>query len=151
MRRKLLMGFPNRLKHFELPSVSGDVIPVYLKEHEIIPFLNELNDYCRAPAELSLRTGMRKGELLKLTWDMVSISKRKIVLPPSVTKSKRARIIPLSEEAIHLLIELKMGKSHQQPYVFTNPEKDGPRGDVRDEGLKMLSSELVGQSLRFIL
>jgi integrase len=46
---------------------------------------------------------MRRGELLKITWDMVDINKKIITLPAQLTKTNRTRNVPLQPHAIEIL------------------------------------------------
>ena len=48
-------------------------------------------------------TGMRSGEVQKLTRDMIDFVARRIVLPAEVCKNGRAHLIALSQEATALL------------------------------------------------
>jgi len=48
---------------------------------------------------LALNTGMRRGEILDLTWDNVSFSSRIVTIAAATTKSGQARHIPLNHEA----------------------------------------------------
>ena len=48
---------------------------------------------------LAVETGMRRGELLSLTRDMINLNKKIIFLKN--TKNGSARTVPLSEKAIH--------------------------------------------------
>lgn len=44
-------------------------------------------------------TGMRGGELQRVTWEMVNREETAILLPAPVTKTRRARTVPLNEFA----------------------------------------------------
>ncbi|TMV84498.1 site-specific integrase [Thioclava sp. BHET1] len=52
----------------------------------------------------AMETGMRAGEIVGLSWDLVDIQRRVAHLPK--TKNGEARDVPLSKEAIRLLEEL---------------------------------------------
>lgn len=51
--------------------------------------------------ELAIETGMRLGELLSVTWDMVDFKSQTITLPDS--KNGDGRLVPLSSRAISVL------------------------------------------------
>tara|TARA_R110000751_G_scaffold263725_1_gene362950 strand:+ start:335 stop:1339 length:1005 start_codon:yes stop_codon:yes gene_type:complete len=53
--------------------------------------------------DFAIHTGMRRGELLKITWDMVHFDKMFITLPPEITKTHRARNVPLQPKALEIL------------------------------------------------
>ena len=68
--------------------------------------------------EMAVATGMRLEELLGLKWDQVDLERREVRLV--VTKSKQARVVPLSPRAVAILVAA--GRTAQgNPYVFTNP------------------------------
>ena len=54
--------------------------------------------------QLALETGMRRGEIASMTWEMVNIKQRTITLPK--TKNGEKRIVPLSREAVRILSTL---------------------------------------------
>lgn len=65
---------------------------------------------------IAYHTGMRKGEILALTWDRIDLARRVIRLRGGDTKSDQARIAPLNEEAMDALRTLppRVGS----PWVF---------------------------------
>ena len=70
---------------------------------EFIQLLNACNQskciWLKSLFSLAIETGMRRGELLSLTRDMINLNKRIIFLKD--TKNGLARTVPLSEKAIH--------------------------------------------------
>ncbi len=52
----------------------------------------------------AVETGMRRGELAGMTWDMVDLRKRTVTLPE--TKNGEKRTVPLSTEAVRVLANL---------------------------------------------
>jgi integrase len=92
----------------------------------------------RAPSHLkpilltACYTGMRRGELLKLTWDRVDLKAEVIRLRPEDTKTQEGRTIPLTKELTQMLqqstIYLTEG-SRRVPHVFTYGGK--PIGSIR--------------------
>jgi integrase len=77
-------------------------------------------------------TGMRRGELLKLTWDRMDLKAGVIRLRPEDTKTQEGRIIPLTKELTQMLqqstIYLTEG-CRRVPHVFTYGGR--PIGSVR--------------------
>ena len=53
--------------------------------------------------DFAIHTGMRRGELLNITWDMVQWDRKFIKLPAKITKTNRDRNVPLQPHAINIL------------------------------------------------
>jgi len=56
--------------------------------------------------DFAIHTGMRRGELLALTWEMLHLDKKYITLPAEITKTNRVRNVPLQPHAIKILNEM---------------------------------------------
>ena len=56
--------------------------------------------------DFAIHTAMRRGELLRITWDMVHLDKKFITLPPEITKTNKVRNVPLQPHAIEILRKL---------------------------------------------
>lgn len=65
------------------------------------------NAYLWSAIELAIETGMRRSELLRLTWGDVCLSQRLAYLKD--TKNGHARTIPLTSKAIQVLSKLPQG------------------------------------------
>ena len=57
-------------------------------------------DFLRYAARLALATGMRRGEIVRLTEKMISSRERTLTLPASITKSKKERRVTLGDPAM---------------------------------------------------
>tara|TARA_R100001594_G_scaffold122239_1_gene158342 strand:- start:283 stop:1263 length:981 start_codon:yes stop_codon:yes gene_type:complete len=53
--------------------------------------------------DFAIHTAMRRGELLKITWEMVDLEKKFIHLPAPITKTNKTRNVPLQPHAIEIL------------------------------------------------
>lgn len=62
--------------------------------------------YLAPIVELALETGMRRGELLSLTWSNLDLARRLASLP--MTKNGRRRDVPLSGKAVEVLARLPL-------------------------------------------
>jgi len=111
------------LKAFDNDLVGGDVLKVFKRTRRMLkPNSNrrtrvltfkEFNDlHSKAPKHLgdilttAYWTGMRKGEILKLTWDSVDLKNRVINLAPTDTKEGQPKTIPIGEEVFAVLSKL---------------------------------------------
>lgn len=70
---------------------------------QLIAALAETNEMV-AIVQLAIETGMRRSEILAMTWSNVDIKNRYVVLPD--TKNGDLRAVPLSRRAIELLEQL---------------------------------------------
>jgi integrase len=79
---------------------------------------------------LALSTGMRRGEILSLTWQRVDFLDRRLTVGTSKTESGRGRHIPLNERAQTALEAWATNFPNRRPehYVFA-AEKYGIAGD----------------------
>lgn len=71
------------------------------RRYELLPEFSEMDacDYLMPMVLLSINTGLRRGELFHLTWDMVNLSEGSLIVSGEITKNKHTRFIPLNEEA----------------------------------------------------
>jgi integrase len=96
----------------------------WLTEEEITRLLNACakskNKELRAAVIVALNTGLRRGELLGLTWERVDMSRGVIRL--ELTKSGRRREVPLNEDSDRALMGLGPkadGRVFQTRYIQT--------------------------------
>jgi len=68
--------------------------------------------------QAALNTGMREGELLRLTWDQVNLKDRILNFDP--TKRGKKRPLPISEPLYYILLRRKSAAT--SPHVFTRPD-----------------------------
>lgn len=75
--------------------------------------------------DLALNTGMRKTEMLELTWDRVRFESNQVVLEGRHTKTAKRRLVPLNQKAVEALRNIKEtqnSEDRKSKWVFANAE-----------------------------
>jgi integrase len=81
----------------------------------------ELPEHLRAIFTMGYFTGMRLGEILKLSWSHVNLKDGTLDLSHGTTKNDEARTIPLASELLEMLkIERVRHKAAEFVFVFKN-------------------------------
>ena len=62
-----------------------------------------LGDHLTPAVIISMNTGLRRGELLKLRWRSIDFNRRLLTVEGPTAKSRQTRHVPLNEEAINAL------------------------------------------------
>lgn len=111
----------------------------YIPDHEFRAILGHLPDYLQPVALTAYYTGMRSGEILKLTWDRVDMFKGIIDLTPEETKTGEARhiyfgVIP---ELKDVFVEAAKRRAKKQRLVFTKPDAKPILKDHATHRIKM--------------
>lgn len=73
---------------------------------------------------IAIATGMRKGEILSLTWDNVDLTRGVAYL--FETKNSEPRAAPLTGLVLDLLKQLRHQRSNSTKFVFPSPNGDWP-------------------------
>lgn len=111
----------------------------FLSYDEIDRLLDACSSHLKPIVEIALHTGMRRGELLSLTWEQI----RNGQIYLTETKSGKARQIPINDRLAHVLRELRQKNQLKSPHVFCFPNgerirhiKNGFLGACRRAGLE---------------
>lgn len=85
----------------------------HLKENQMSEFLNELKnyhgrDFVKIAMQLQVILLLRPGELRQLRWEYVDFNRALIEIPAHIMKKDREHIVPLSNQALDYLKQLKL-------------------------------------------
>ncbi|MBU2843573.1 site-specific integrase [Acidithiobacillus thiooxidans] len=95
------------------------------EEPRLLAACQSVNPELAAIARFAIETGMRQGEIIGMTWDMVELRKHVVHLPD--TKNGEARDVPLSTAAEQVLTALPR-HLHGKVWTYT---QDGMRASWR--------------------
>jgi site-specific recombinase XerD len=99
-----------------------EVIPAFFNEEEFRLILSVIEDKdFRDLCSMALLTGLRLGELLSLRWNDIDFTTKVILIQNSeafTTKTKRSRVVPMSDELCRLLMEREQNVRFDCETVF---------------------------------
>jgi integrase len=88
------------------------------------------NRRCANIIKLLLFTGARRGEVMNATWDQFDLEEGVWVKPSAHTKQRKEHRVPLSEEAVELLSDIK-SEAASSPYVFPGKSPERPLSEIK--------------------
>jgi integrase len=113
-----------------------------LSPQEEAKLLDAASPHLRLILVIALHTGMRRGEILRLSWDHVDFRQRCVIVAQS--KSGRVRRIPMNSQLTSILEHVKK----TDLYVCGDPETGKPFGSVRTAFLAAARRAKIGR-IRF--
>lgn len=121
----------NPVAAFKRLKVDQDERVRYLSPSERQRFMSTLEGqpgYFQVMVRLALLSGMRRGELLQLTWPNVDLRRKQITVNAHTAKAAKTRFIPLPPPAVELLREWKAEQTvtDMDRHVFLNPDTRQP-------------------------
>lgn len=125
MRLWRAWGYVREAPRFELAREEKGRLR-YLEREEAARLLDACrgsqNPYLHAIVTVALYTGMRKGEILGLTWDRVDFARGTLVLVQ--TKGGEPRDLSMPQAVYTVLADLRAARNGAEPtgYVFCKPD-----------------------------
>lgn len=104
----------------------------------------EYFDYLMPMVLISINTGLRRGELFNLTWEMVNLTERSILLDGEITKNNSSRFIPLNDEAYHVVKQLYEQSVTKKGLVFLS-KNNQPFNHVKRSWASLLEKAEITQ------
>jgi integrase len=105
-----------------------------LSAEELARLMSHLPRHAALIVHFAYLTGMRAGEIFRLTWDKVDIANRIIRLTATDTKTSESRVLYLCDKALDILAEAGKVRSLGHSRVFTY--QGGPIRGIRTAFLK---------------
>ena len=99
-----------------------------LSEDEEAALMAEAHNHLRPFLVLALNTGMRRGEILSLRWENVSLESGLVLIEAARAKSGKERKVPINEPAREALLNLGRRSAG---YVFINSQTRKPFKDIK--------------------
>jgi integrase len=136
---------PNPIDRVEIPRLDNHKTE-YMHEDEVSRLLETLEKWpCRMSAafvKFTMLTGMRRGELFKLTWDDVDFERGMVRLREP--KGGKTQTIPVS----HMALDVLRGTEATSSYVF--PGKNGEqRTDFKGPWRRIRKAAGLPENFRF--
>src|SRR5262249_6944388 len=94
----------------------------FLSDDERKALLGACSPRLRQIVEISLDSGLRKGELLSLRWENIDLKNRMIRVERS--KNGERRDVPMTDRVLKVVQEIP--RRLDTPYVFANPDGTPP-------------------------
>ncbi len=126
-------GKIDRIPHFPMLK-EHNVREGFFTHDEFLALRAALPCHLHGPVTIGYRFGLRKGELLNLTWDRINLKEGVIRLEGKDTKSGKGRTIYLDDESKAILQGISDARKKLKnitPLVFLNDRGTGPLKDFR--------------------
>lgn len=122
-------------KAFDNGMVSPETLGMFKKTKKLLKRNSNVRDRILEPEEyatlcavaplhqknaiiIGYHTGMRRGEILNLTWKMVDMKKRLITIPREITKDDEERKVPISDPLYETLAKIPRALQDNHVLLF---------------------------------
>ena len=100
------------------PAKEGEKREVYISRTDFLEILKHVPQWLRPIIHTLYLSGMRRGEVLGLTWENVDIQSRIIQLRSDQTKEGKSKRVPIHMELIHVFREAFSQRSPLTDHIF---------------------------------
>lgn len=104
-----------------------------LTPHEIKAIWGQSEGSLKLFISMALFMGMRRGEIMKLSWERVDFQQKAIFLREEDTKTKEARWVPIAKPALELLL-MRQSEKLSPKWVF--PHRVNSKNHAYEAGLR---------------
>ncbi len=94
----------------------------WLTDEERLKLLDACEGWVRDVVIFALNTGIRRTNIIRLTWKMVDLNRETITLDSTETKNRERLVVPMNTNVKKLLQERSRVRYLNNPYVFTQPD-----------------------------
>ena len=122
LRRALEEGFIERLPELKNPDAKSES-GTYIEDEIVARIIASASPDTALLVEIMHLMGARPGEILQWEFAMIDWRAGTIAIPGRITKTKRARTIPINSRVLDLL---KSRSLEGSPFVFPAPGGAGP-------------------------
>lgn len=121
LRLAVGLGVLSILPTIRCPDAKGRIGKEYT-EAELRALLAHANPDLSLQIRLAVMMGMRRAEILQLSWERIDLTRRVIVLFPQDVKTDDGREVPIHPEIYAELVERRAASTSH--FLFTSPTHD---------------------------
>jgi len=143
MNRAVDWRWIDQVPKFPMAELEGHD-PRWLTRAQFAELLKHLPTHTAELARFAVATGLRRGNITRLTWDRVDMVERFVRVEASQAKGKRAIHVPLNDDAMAVL-ERQQG--HDERWVFVYRKR--PVYQVATKAWRKAVKAIGQEGLRF--
>lgn len=135
----------NKTEHIKAITNLSELQELYKKINELKTYeetkkVNNVSIYVKSLMQFIMLNALRIGTAKKIKWEMVDWDKKVINIPADITKTKINFRLPLSEESIKILENLKKHDKKQKGLIFKSRKNAEITESTINKHLKKLSN-----------
>lgn len=115
----------------KLLKKKGNARDIVLDFKDFLNILKFLPAYARNIISAAFYTGMRRGEIMALTWDRVDLKKRRIELRVEDTKTDEKRYVPISKSLYKILQSIPRSENTNHVFLYRGHPLKDIRGSLK--------------------